>query len=157
MVGSALAQNTSAAVGNERQVALYERGDFRATRTRDFDLLHTRLEIALDWRHRQVIGQATLKLTPVFYAQELLSLDAKGMEINKVMLLSDDLQDSTLLDYEYDGEQLLIDLGMLAGRGDTLLTFIDYLASPHAYGSGIGDDQIYDFSSVLQYTLLHID
>lgn len=141
MVGSALAQNTSAAVGNERQVALYERGDFRATRTRDFDLLHTRLEIALDWRHRQVIGQATLKLTPVFYAQELLSLDAKGMEINKVMLLSDDLQDSTLLDYEYDGEQLLIDLGMLAGRGDTLLTFIDYLASPHAYGSGIGDDQ----------------
>ena len=37
--------------------------DYRATRSRTFDLLHTKLDLRFDWEKQYVLGKATLKLS----------------------------------------------------------------------------------------------
>ena len=44
--------------------------DYRASRSRTFDLLHTKLELRFDWENQHVIGKATLKLKPYFYPRD---------------------------------------------------------------------------------------
>ncbi|MEQ9297943.1 MAG: M1 family metallopeptidase [Cyclobacteriaceae bacterium] len=140
-----LAQNTNSGGANQLEVELYGKEDFRATRTREFDLLHTKLELSFDWERQWVNGTATLDLTPVFYPQEVLMLDAKGMQINEVHLPGGTDTVEKSVNYEYDGRQLLIELGQTAERGDTLSVVINYTAKPEEYASegseAITDDQ----------------
>ena len=53
--------------------------NFQTSATRYWDLLHTRLDIAFDMEQEHVLGEAELTLTPYFYTQDDLTLDAKGM------------------------------------------------------------------------------
>ncbi len=97
---------------------------------RRWDLHHTRLELTFDWEREAVLGQATLLLSPYFYPTDRLTLDAKGFEFHHIRLAGTEQE----LPYEYDGQQVHIELGKTWTRHDTLQLWIDYTAHPSASG-----------------------
>ncbi|MEM1327455.1 MAG: M1 family metallopeptidase [Bacteroidota bacterium] len=103
---------------------------FNESARRAFDLLHTKLEVRFDWATEQVIGKATLKLTPYFYATDSMVLDAKGFEFNQVR----ELGAKADLKYNYDEQQITLYFDRKLTRKDTVDIFIDYIATPRAAG-----------------------
>jgi aminopeptidase N len=57
---------------------------YRPARQRDWDLIHTALDLSFDWGKQDVMGSATLKLTPLFYPQQVLSIDADHFKVKSV-------------------------------------------------------------------------
>jgi aminopeptidase N len=108
---------------------------YRASRTREHDLLHTKLEVSFDWDSLFLYGNAYLTLKPYFYATDSLTLDAKGFQIHKVALL-DKLGKEKELTYSYDTLQLHIALDKEYSRKDTFRLFIKYTAMPERFESG---------------------
>jgi aminopeptidase N len=103
---------------------------FNESARRAFDLLHTKLEVRFDWAEEQVIGKATLKLTPYFYATDSMVLDAKNFEFNAVR----EVGAKTDLKYSYDDQQITLYFDRELTRTDTVDIFIDYVATPRAGG-----------------------
>src|SRR6478609_9235737 len=56
---------------------------YRAAYTRYNDLVHTKLEVKLDWNKKHLFGKATLTLHPHFYPTDSLVLNARGMDIHE--------------------------------------------------------------------------
>lgn len=100
---------------------------YQSTYEKEAELVHTLLDLSFGWEDRTVRGQATLTLTPYFYDLDELRLDAKNFDLYQVSLGSD----GRILNYEYDGVELFIDLGEGYNRGDTFNIFIDYKAFPY--------------------------
>ena len=99
--------------------------------TRRNDLLHTKLDVRFDWDKQHVIGKATLRLKPVFYATDSLELDAKGFDVKKVVLVSKDGKE-TPLTYSYpDNMQLRIKLDKSYTRTEEYTVHIEYIAKPN--------------------------
>jgi aminopeptidase N len=113
-----------------------EFSDYQASRTRNFDLLHTKIEIEPVVNQKVAKGKATLTLTPYFYPQQTLMLDAKYMKINNVFLKQQQL---THLSYTYDSLVLKIDLGNTYHQNDTITIEIDYIAQPYSIGQEVVD------------------
>ncbi|NNC94482.1 MAG: M1 family peptidase [Chitinophagales bacterium] len=103
--------------------------EYQATATRHFDLLHTKLEIKLNWEKQFVLGEAYLTLTPYFYDETQLVLDAKGFDIHKLGML--DGEKVKLLDFSYDSSQITIDLADTYTKSDTFDIYISYTAKPN--------------------------
>ena len=101
---------------------------YQASRTRAHDLLHTRLAVRFDWEKHHLLGTATLELRPYFYPQTQVVLDAKGFEIHSVSLLEN--ENARPLKYEYDGQQLLVNLEKTYTRQDRYFLQIAYTAKP---------------------------
>ncbi len=99
---------------------------YNAEATKMYDLLHTKLDVRFDWEKQRVIGKATLRLKPYFYANRFLELDAKNFDINSVL----DAKSKSPLQYEYDGYKLKIDLGREYTKDQELEVFVDYVAKP---------------------------
>ncbi|AEL26313.1 Peptidase M1 membrane alanine aminopeptidase [Cyclobacterium marinum DSM 745] len=102
--------------------------EYRGSRSRDFDLLHTNLELAFDYKNRTVEGNAILTLKPYAYPQEELVLDAKDFEIHKVSLIQGDKIHP--LNFDYDQEKLTLPLPERKRKEDTLQIAITYTAFP---------------------------
>ncbi|AHM60212.1 peptidase M1 membrane alanine aminopeptidase [Flammeovirgaceae bacterium 311] len=103
--------------------------NYQQSRTKLFDLVHTRLEVAFDWQKQHLLGTATLELRPWFYPQSTLTLDAKGFDLHSVQLLEG--SSNKALKYTYNGEQLLIDLGREFSRNEAVFVAIEYTAKPN--------------------------
>lgn len=103
---------------------------YRASTSRTWDLLHTDLAVSFDWEKRYLNGTATLDLTPLFYEQESLVLDAKGMDIKSLSV------EGTSNDFEYDGWEILIPLNKIFTRRDTIQVVIEYTAKPYEREAG---------------------
>jgi len=114
---------------------------YQASAKRDFDLLHTDLDLAFDWKIQAVIGKAKLKLVPYFYPQKELILDAKDFEVGAIFLLNGENQNK--LNYRYDEKQLKIYLPELFTSKDTIEVEINYTAFPER-NSGSGSEAITD-------------
>ncbi|MFW5760280.1 MAG: M1 family aminopeptidase [Cyclobacteriaceae bacterium] len=113
--------------------------EYRPERTKLHDLLHTRLEVSFDWQQQRLNGLATLELTPYFYPQDDLTLDAKNFDIHRVALIS--ALDTLPLNYEYDNTQLQIELDKTYNKEEKYLIFINYTAKPNEREAG-GSDAI---------------
>ena len=98
---------------------------YNPTATRYMDLLHTDLDLRFNWEKQWVLGIAEIVMTPVFYAQQTVELDAKGFIINQIKIDGQDLG------YDYDGRKLNIYLDKTYERTDTLSIVIDYVAKPN--------------------------
>jgi aminopeptidase N len=103
--------------------------DYKPVPTRFFSLLHTKLELRPAISEKKLYGVATIDLTPHFFSQTNVILDAKGMEIKSVVM------DGNPLDFNYDGFKLDIQLGRAFKRQDTLQLVIDYIAKPYELDS----------------------
>lgn len=101
---------------------------YRASAKRTHDLLHTQLDIRLDWKKRHLIGKATLTLQPYFYASNHLVLDAKGFDIHQVALVEG--EKLLPLKHQYDGWKLNIYLDKAYHRTETYQVLIAYTAKP---------------------------
>lgn len=108
----------------------YELPKYNPSATREHDLLHTRLDLRFDWEQEQVLGTATLTVKPYFYPQNKITLDAKGFEFHKIIFAGSDEQ----LAYEYDDQQVTIDLGKTFKRNEEFTLQIDYTATPAQSG-----------------------
>jgi aminopeptidase N len=118
-------------------------GSYRATAKRNYDLLHSSLDIRLDWKNARVLGIAELDLTPYFYSSAILELDAVNFDINSITLLRDG--EYTPLKYTYDQKKLSIQLDRTYHRQDSFRVRIDYIAHPakdaKTQAFSIGSDQ----------------
>ncbi len=101
---------------------------YRASNTKVNDLVHTRLSVSFDYQKRYLYGKAWITLKPHIYASDSLTLDAKGMEIKSVAMISG----SSLipLRYQYNGMKLYINLGRTIKGQEEYKVFIDYIAKP---------------------------
>lgn len=103
---------------------------YRASAPRDFDLQHTKLEVAFDYGKQYLNGKATITFKPHFYPQRTLVLDAKQFDIHEVSLLRNG--DMKLpLSFKYDSLQIRIDLDKEYTRNETLNLYIVYTAKPN--------------------------
>jgi len=97
---------------------------YRATETKIHDLVHTKLKVNFNFKKRQMHGKAWITAKSHFYPVQNFTLDAKAMLIHKVMLVN------TPLDYNYDGNELIIDLGKTYKKGEEFTVYIEYTARP---------------------------
>ena len=93
--------------------------------TRKSDIIHTKLDINLNWDSCFVYGKANLKVRPYFYSTEELELDAKGFVINEVKI------NAKKADYVYDGYKLKIKLGKKYTKDESYDVYVDYTAMPN--------------------------
>ena len=83
---------------------------YRASADKINDLVHTHLDVKFDYEKSYMYGKAWITLKPHFYNTDSLRLDAKGMEIKEVAMMSNGKK--TPLQYTYeDNAQLVIRLG----------------------------------------------
>lgn len=113
----------------ESKIVGYELARYNPSAKRVNDLVHTKLDIRFNWEKEQVIGKATLTLTPIFHPVSSVTLDAKGFEFSKVALAS-----GKELKYDYDGQQITITLDALYKRGSDYTLDLEYIATPAADG-----------------------
>ncbi len=113
----------------EKEMALNE---YRATRERKFDLLHTSLELSFDFDLRQVKGKAVMTLIPYFFPQDELVLDAKDFDIHDVWMAEGE-SDQALV-FRYDQRQVTVFLPSTYTSSDTLKIGMRYTAKPEEGG-----------------------
>ena len=97
---------------------------------RDFDIIHTKLDLQFDWANQHAIGVADLKVKPHFYPGSTLVLDAKGFDVNSVSV------NGRKVEHAYNGMKLEIPLGREYKRTETFNVSIDYVAKPNEAPAG---------------------
>ena len=103
--------------------------EYRATATKLHDLVHTKLEIKLDYDKAWLIGKAWITLKPHFYTTDSLLLDAQGMDIHQVALFNSGSLKP--LKFTYDGMVLKIFLNRSYTSKESYTVYIDYTAKPN--------------------------
>ncbi|AFL84296.1 aminopeptidase N [Belliella baltica DSM 15883] len=102
---------------------------YKPSRTRDFDLIHTDLNLSFDYEKEWVFGEALLTLKPYFYTQNQLVLDAKDFDIHSIKLING--VEEIELNYRYDTQKLRAYLPKNFTSNDTLKVAIKYTAKPN--------------------------
>jgi aminopeptidase N len=111
----------------------FYKGPYQPSKTLKNDLLHTKLEVSFDWDKQFLNGTATLSFKPYFYPQNTLELDAKGMDIHSIDLIS---PKNKSLKYTYDKNKILISLDKTYQRKDSFTVQIKYTAKPNELPKG---------------------
>lgn len=114
---------------------------YRGFATKINDLVHTKLEAAFDYEHSYLNGKEWVTLKPHFYPTDSLTLDAKGMDIDKVALNKNGKL--IPLQYRYDSMQLKIQLDRTYSQNEKYTIYIQYTAKPNEY-KGEGSAAITD-------------
>ncbi|MEM9831010.1 MAG: M1 family metallopeptidase [Bacteroidota bacterium] len=109
---------------------------YQASEAREHDLLHTKLEVQIDWKNHYLHGKATLQLEPYFYPQSTVTLDAKGFDIHSVSLMKNSENELQSLEYGYDGSLLEVSLDKTYSRDESYWLVIDYTAKPDEFAAG---------------------
>ena len=114
---------------------------YQASATRSMDLVHMDLDLRFDWKNQQVIGKAKLRLTPYFYPQKIVVLDAQDFEFGRVAWMHKGQLET--LSYRYDNQEIQIYLPEEASVRDTVELEVNYVAFPEK-NSGEGSAAITD-------------
>ncbi|HET9057263.1 MAG TPA: M1 family metallopeptidase [Chitinophagaceae bacterium] len=105
---------------------------YRATPAKEFDLIHTKLDVRFDYDKAYLYGKAQITLMPHFYPASKLHLDAKGMDINEVSLLKGTQKIKLTYDYN-DKSNLNITLDKEYKGKEVFTVYIDYVSKPNEY------------------------
>ena len=89
-----------------------------------YDLIHTKLELNLDWEKQQLHGIATLQVKPHFYPQHELVLDIKSCNIQNVFLVYN--MKKKQLPHTYNMRQLILKLDKTYTKEETITVEINY-------------------------------
>ena len=100
---------------------------YRASVTRRHDLIHMDLHVRFDWEKKHLYGQVAIRMKPHFYATDRVWLDARGMQIQKVAMISG--KDTTALLYTYANDSLSITTPLYQ-KDEVFTLYIDYIAKP---------------------------
>lgn len=96
--------------------------------TKLWDLLHTQLEIKIDWDKQQLNGLATLHLKPHCYLQNELTIDAKNLIIHQIDLIVD--EEKKKLSYHQNTQATTIILDRTYNKEDIITLSIQYSTQP---------------------------
>ncbi len=102
---------------------------YRAFATKVNDLVHTKLEAKFDYAKQYMYGKVWLTLKPHFYATDSLQLDAKGLTINKLEIVT--AGKKTALQFTNTKEYLNIKLDKTYKGGEAYTIYIDYISKPN--------------------------
>src|SRR6476620_2370101 len=102
---------------------------YREAATKINDLVHTKLDAKFDFSKSYMYGKAWITLKPHFYPTDSLRLDAKGMDIHKIAIVTNGRKSP--LKYDYDGLQLNIHLDKTYKGGEQYTVLIDYTSKPN--------------------------
>jgi len=116
---------------------------YRKTNSLPFDLIHTKLDVDFDWPNSYMNGVAELTVSPRFYPQDSMVLDAVSMDIQLVEQNINGLFEKA--NFKYTGKKLIIKHNLLT-RTDTAVFIINYIAKPNEQladetGSAIRSDK----------------
>ena len=100
---------------------------YRPAEDRTWDLQHTILDLSFDWKKELVMGKATLTLTPLFYDQNTVHLDAIQFAIQYVKA-----DGQTISNVQNTGDEILIPLPETYRKGRQLTLEIQYSVHPVA-------------------------
>ena len=131
---------------------------YRASTTKQSDLLHTRLDVKFDWNKAQMAAKASIIAKPHFKSSSQLNLDARGMEIQSVEVY--DLSSGKKVNmtpgnpeapaskklnssFKYERDSLKINLGREFSAEEKYEVKINYVAKPNELKKG-GSDAISD-------------
>lgn len=101
--------------------------EYKPARERKWDLIHTSLDLSFDWLKEQVNGTATLTLTPLFYAQTSLQIDAVKFDIHSIKA-----NGQPLTTYKNADDKIDITLPKTFKKDEQLKIEISYTAHPTA-------------------------
>jgi aminopeptidase N len=108
----------------------FVRPNYNPSYPRRNDLLHTALDVRFDWSKQHLLGKATLKFKPIFYDTDSLRLDAKGFDIQKLVLKNGNQE--IPLKYVYnDRKNIFIKLDRMYKRSEEYTIYIEYTAKPN--------------------------
>ncbi|HRO97718.1 MAG TPA: M1 family peptidase, partial [Ferruginibacter sp.] len=79
---------------------------YRETPEQTHDIKHTKLDVRFDFDKAWMYGKEWLTLQPYFYPSDSVVLDAKGMEITEVALITGTAKKT--LKHNYNGMQLTV-------------------------------------------------
>jgi aminopeptidase N len=102
---------------------------YRQTAPKINDLVHTKLDVRFDYAKQFMYGKAWITLMPHAYPSDSLRLDAKGMDIKGISIVSNGR--NAPVKYTYDSLQLRISLGKTYKPGEKYVVYIDYTAKPN--------------------------
>ena len=88
---------------------------YRGSNTILCDLKNTKLNVSFDWKKQYLFGKAILTLEPHFYDQNIVWLNARGMEILDVKLISNLDSIPVLFEYKNDSLKIVLALQMRFG------------------------------------------
>ena len=94
------------------------------------DLINTKLNVRFDWDKQYLYGKAWLTFKPHFYATDSLRLDAKGMDIVKLEMVS--AAGNVPLNFIYDSLQLNIALDKSYTNKEGYMVYIEYVSKPNS-------------------------
>ena len=114
----------------ERTEIPNDRPVYRAAYDRTHDLLHTRLDLSFDWAQEMVIGKATLRLSPIFYASDELTLDAKNFDFKAITMNGRPIRYS----YDDDKQRVTLQLDREYTRDQEYTVVLEYTAVPAQSG-----------------------
>lgn len=114
--------------------------EYRGSVTKQSDLIHTKLDVSFDWNKKYLYGKATIRLKPHFHEVDAVWLDARGMEIKEVKLISG--KDSIEASYSYDHDSLNIKLNRAYKHNEEYTVFINYISKPDELKDVGGSDAI---------------
>ena len=97
---------------------------YKAERTKTLSLIHTKLKVDFNFANQTMDGEAWVTVSPYFYAQDKVVLDAKSMLIHSVMMANKSLE------YTYDNTQLTINLPRSFKRSEEFTLYVKYTAQP---------------------------
>jgi aminopeptidase N len=127
-----LRADTALALQGERTQRIREQEQalqgYKGSAARRFDLLHTELWLAFDYARKEVLGDALLTVTPYFYKQNTLVLEAADFEIHEAFMRQASGQ--VPLAFTYDQQKLTLVLPRTFTKEDTLQVGIRYTAFP---------------------------
>lgn len=87
-------------------------------------LQHTKLKVSLDFKKKQLNGEAWLTLKSHFYPTNKVTLDAKAMLIHSIQL------NNKNIGYNYDGKKLIVELPRIFTKEEAFALYIKYTARP---------------------------
>lgn len=93
------------------------------------ELVHTKLDVRFDYDKSYMYGKEWLTLKPHFYPTDSVLLDAKGMDLKEVSLMTGTTK--TPLKYAYDGMQINIKLDKTYTSSEKYTLYFDYVSKPN--------------------------
>lgn len=114
---------------------------YQPSAKRDFDILHTDLDLEFDWKNQVVIGRARIQAKPYTSPEKIFVLDAKDFELGAISLIEGD--STQKLSYRYDEKQISVFLPREFNSKDTFEIEINYKAFPER-NAGSGSEAITD-------------
>ena len=97
---------------------------YKAEREKINNLIHTKLKVDFNFEKSQLNGEAWITLKPHFYKTEKVTLDAKAMVIHEVKL------NGAKIPFNYDKDELTIELGKSYSNLEKFEVYVKYTARP---------------------------